>query len=49
MSASPLFLTVSGPRLFFVADEGVHGRELWSVKQAAFKNRQATSVWRLTC
>ncbi len=39
MSASPLFLTVSGPRLFFVADEGVHGRELWSVKQAAFKKR----------
>ena len=39
MSASPQLLTVSGPRLFFVADEGVHGRELWSVKQAAFKSR----------
>ena len=39
MSASPSLLTVSGPRLFFVADEGVHGRELWSVKHAAFKSR----------
>jgi ELWxxDGT repeat protein len=39
MSASPSLLTVSGPRLFFVADEGVHGRELWSVKQAAFQSR----------
>jgi ELWxxDGT repeat protein len=39
MSASPLLLTVSGPRLFFVADEGVHGRELWSVKHTAFKSR----------
>jgi ELWxxDGT repeat protein len=38
-SASPLLLTVSGPRLFFVADEGVHGRELWSVKHTAFKSR----------
>jgi ELWxxDGT repeat protein len=39
MSASPLQLTVSGSRLFFVADEGVHGRELWSVKHAAFQRR----------
>jgi ELWxxDGT repeat protein len=39
LSSSPIHLTVSGPRLFFVADEGVHGRELWSVKQAAFKSR----------
>jgi ELWxxDGT repeat protein len=39
MSASPTLLTVSGPRLFFVADEGEHGRELWSVKHAAFKKR----------
>jgi ELWxxDGT repeat protein len=39
LSASPAQLTVSGPRLFFVADEGVHGRELWSVKQAAFQSR----------
>jgi ELWxxDGT repeat protein len=38
-SSSPLLLTVSGPRLFFVADEGVHGRELWSVKHTAFKSR----------
>ncbi|HYO57725.1 Mu transposase domain-containing protein, partial [Archangium sp.] len=36
LSASPANLTVSGSRLFFVADEGEHGRELWSVKQAAF-------------
>ncbi|QRN98117.1 hypothetical protein JRI60_03310 [Archangium violaceum] len=36
MSSSPSQLTVSGSRLFFVADEGVHGRELWSVKKAAF-------------
>lgn len=34
--STPTNLTVSGPRLFFVADEGEHGRELWSVKQAAF-------------
>jgi ELWxxDGT repeat protein len=39
MSSSPTQLTVSGPRLFFVADDDVHGRELWSVKQAAFINR----------
>ncbi|WP_073565749.1 ELWxxDGT repeat protein [Archangium sp. Cb G35] len=37
--SSPARLTVSGPRLFFVADEGEHGRELWSVKQAAFHQR----------
>lgn len=35
-SAAPLQLTVSGSRLFFVANGGEHGRELWSVKQAAF-------------
>ncbi len=35
-SAAPLLLTVSGSRLFFVAHGGEHGRELWSVKQAAF-------------
>jgi ELWxxDGT repeat protein len=34
--STPARLTVSGSRLFFVADEGEHGRELWSVKQAAF-------------
>jgi ELWxxDGT repeat protein len=39
MSSSPQLLTVSGPRLFFVAEDNVHGRELWSVKQAAFINR----------
>jgi ELWxxDGT repeat protein len=37
--SSPLDLTVSGSRLFFVADDGVHGRELWSVKHTAFKSR----------
>jgi ELWxxDGT repeat protein len=36
ISASPSTLTVSGERLFFVADEGEHGRELWSVDQGAF-------------
>ncbi|HYO54798.1 ELWxxDGT repeat protein, partial [Archangium sp.] len=35
LSSSPANLTVSGSRLFFVADEGEHGRELWSLKQAA--------------
>ncbi|WNG51459.1 hypothetical protein F0U60_50535 [Archangium minus] len=39
LSASPLELTVSGSRLFFVADDGEHGRELWSVKQAAFHHQ----------
>ncbi|HYO67541.1 MAG TPA: ELWxxDGT repeat protein [Archangium sp.] len=38
-SASPLQLTVSGSRLFFVANDGEHGRELWSVKQAAFQHQ----------
>lgn len=37
--AAPLQLTVSGSRLFFVADEGEHGRELWNVKQAAFQHQ----------
>jgi ELWxxDGT repeat protein len=37
--SSPSLLTVSGSRLFFVADDGEHGRELWSVKQAAFNQR----------
>ncbi|MFY0572287.1 hypothetical protein ACN28E_51800 [Archangium lansingense] len=32
----PSNLTVSGSRLFFVADEGEHGRVLGSVKKAAF-------------
>ena len=36
--SSPSLLTVSGSRLFFVADEGEHGRELWSVKHAAFQH-----------
>ncbi|HEX5753913.1 MAG TPA: ELWxxDGT repeat protein [Archangium sp.] len=35
-SAAPLQLTASGSRLFFVANDGEHGRELWSVKQGAF-------------
>ncbi|WP_233166293.1 ELWxxDGT repeat protein [Archangium sp. Cb G35] len=38
-SAAPLQLTVSGSRLFFVANDGAHGRELWSVKQGAFHAR----------
>ncbi|WP_395834602.1 ELWxxDGT repeat protein [Archangium violaceum] len=38
-SASPLQLTVSGSRLFFVADDGEHGRELWSVKKGAFHHQ----------
>ncbi len=37
--STPSQLTVSGSRLFFVADEGEHGRELWSVKHAAFQQR----------
>jgi ELWxxDGT repeat protein len=37
--STPSRLTVSGPRLFFVADEGEHGQELWSVKHAAFQQR----------
>jgi hypothetical protein len=36
---APSQLTVSGSRLFFVADEGEHDRELWSVKHAAFQHR----------
>jgi len=38
-SAAPLQLTVSGSRLFFVANDGEHGRELWSVKQGAFQHQ----------
>ena len=37
--SAPSRLTVSGSRLFFVADDGEHGQELWSVKQAAFQQR----------
>jgi ELWxxDGT repeat protein len=36
---NPLTPTVSGSRLFFIGDEGVHGTELWSLKQAAFQQR----------
>jgi ELWxxDGT repeat protein len=36
---NPLHLTVSGPRLFFIGDEGEHGMELWSLKQGAFQQR----------
>jgi ELWxxDGT repeat protein len=32
-----LHLTVSGPRLFFIGDEGEHGMELWSLKQGAWQ------------
>ncbi len=37
--SNPLHLTVSGPRLFFIGDEGEHGMELWSLKQGAFQQR----------
>jgi ELWxxDGT repeat protein len=37
--SAPSQLTVSGSRLFFVADESAHGQELWSVKHAAFQQR----------
>jgi ELWxxDGT repeat protein len=36
---NPLLPTVSGSRLFFIADEGEHGMELWSLKQGAYQQR----------
>ncbi len=38
--SNPLHLTVSGPRLFFIGDEGEHGMELWSLKQGAVQQRR---------
>jgi ELWxxDGT repeat protein len=30
--SEPLFITLAGQHLFFSADDGVHGRELWALK-----------------
>jgi ELWxxDGT repeat protein len=37
---SPMGLKVSGSRLFFLADDGEHGMELWSLKQGAVQQRR---------
>ena len=37
---NPLFFKVSGSRLFFTADEGEHGVELWSLKQGAAQQQR---------
>jgi ELWxxDGT repeat protein len=37
---NPMTFKVSGSRLFFIADEGEHGVELWSLKQGAYQQRR---------
>ena len=34
---NPMTFKVSGSRVFFIADEGEHGVELWSLKQGAWQ------------
>ncbi len=34
-ASSPAEITAEGPLLYFAADDGIHGRELWTLPRAA--------------
>jgi ELWxxDGT repeat protein len=46
-SSSPDFLTVLNDRLFFAADDGNHGRELWVVAPVLEQRAGTAEPWRL--